>query len=197
PQVYLPHQQVDDQWLTWYAPKDLVVRSAAEPGALFPAIRRIIQEADPEQPIADMRTLAEIVTADTAPRQAQVRVLGAFAVLAFLLAAVGIHGLLSFTVSQRTQEIGVRMALGARRSNILAMVLRETVALTAAGVAFGAAGGYAAGQAMQALLAGVTPGDAMIFSAAIGLALAMTMVGSLVPSVRAVRVDPASVIRND
>ncbi len=197
PQVYLPDQQVDDNWLTWYAPKDLVVRSAAAPEALLPAVRRILQSADPEQPISDTRTLAELVEADTAPRLAQVRVLGAFAALAFLLAAVGIHGLLSFSVSQRKQEIGVRMALGAQRVNILAMILRESFVLAAAGVACGVAGGYAAGRAMEALLAGVTPADTTIFCAAVTLSLGMTMLGSLIPSLRAVRVDPASVIRNE
>jgi putative ABC transport system permease protein len=197
PQVYLPDQQVDDSWLTWYAPKDLVVRSASAPEALLPAIRRSIQNADPEQPISDVRPLADIVEADTAPRQAQVRVLGAFAALAFLLAAIGIHGLLSFTVSQRTQEIGVRMALGAQRFNILAMVLRESFALAAAGVVCGVACGYAAGRAMEALLAGVTPADTSIFCAAVALSLGMTMLGSFIPSLRAVRVDPASVIRNE
>ena len=197
PQVYLPDQQVEDRWLTWYAPKDLVVRSASAPEALLPAVRRILQDADPEQPISDVRTLADVVAADTAPRQAQVRVLGAFAALAFLLAAIGIHGLLSFTVSQRTQEIGVRMALGAQRFNILAMILRESFALAAAGVACGVAGGYAAGRAMEALLAGVPPADTTIFCAAVALSLGMTMLGSLIPSLRAVRVDPASVIRNE
>jgi ABC-type antimicrobial peptide transport system permease subunit len=141
--------------------------------------------------------LADIVEADTASRRAQVRVLGAFAAVAFLLAAVGIHGLLSFSVSQRRQEIGVRLALGAQRFNILVMVLRESVALAGAGVVLGVACGYAAGQAMEALLVGVTPGDATIFCSAVGLAMGMTVVGSLVPSLRAVRVDPASVIRNE
>jgi predicted permease len=197
PQVYLPYQQVDDAWLTWYAPKDLVVRSSVEPEALLPAVRRIIQNADPEQPISDVRTLADLVGADTAPRQAQVRILGAFAAVAFLLAAVGIHGLLSFTVSHRRQEIGVRMALGAQRTNILAMVLRESLLLAVAGVVCGVACGYAAGRTMEALLAGVTPADATIFCAAAGLSMGMTMVGSFIPSLRAVSVDPASVIRND
>jgi predicted permease len=197
PQVYLPYQQVDDAWLTWYSPKDLVVRSAAGPEALLPAIRRIIQSADPEQPVSDVRMLADIVEADTASRRAQVRVLGAFAAVAFLLAAVGIHGLLSFSVSQRRQEIGVRLALGAQRFNILVMVLRESVALAGAGVVLGVACGYAAGRSMEALLVGVTPGDAAIFCSAVGLAMGMTVVGSLVPSLRAVRVDPASVIRNE
>lgn len=197
PQVYLPYKQVLDGWLTWYAPKDLVVRSLADPMSLMPAIRRIVHDADPEQPISDARTLVDIVETDTAPRLTQVRVLGAFAGIALLLAGIGIHGLLSFTVSNRRQEIGVRIALGAQPSDILRMVLRESVILAMVGVILGAAVAYAVGWTMQALLAGVTPGDAPAFLIAVGLALSMTMIGSLAPALRAVRVDPTTAIRSD
>jgi len=195
PQVYLPYKQVPDGGLSWYAPKDLVIRSFTQTGTLLPALRRIIRSADPEQPVSDVRMLAEIVEADTAPRRVQVRVLGAFAAVAFLLAGIGIHGLLSFTVSHRAQEIGVRMALGAQSSDIFGMVLRQSLLLAGAGVVLGVALGYAAGRAMQALLAGVTPGDTAAFAAAVGLSLVMTMLGSFLPALRAVRVDPATVTR--
>lgn len=197
PQIYLPYKQVLDGWLTWYAPKDLVVRSLMDPMVLLPTIRRIVRNADPEQPISDERTLAEIVETDTAPRLTQVRVLGAFAGIALLLAGIGIHGLLSFTVSNRRQEIGVRIALGAQPSDILAMVLREGILLAMAGVILGAGLAYAVGWTMQGLLAGVTPGDAPAFLLAVGLALMMTMIGSLAPALRAVRVDPTTAIRSD
>jgi len=91
PQVYLPYRQVPDRELVWYAPKNLVIRSAAEPAELLPAIRRIIGRADPELPVSAVQPLSEIVAAQTAPRRLQLRVLGAFALLAFLLAGVGIH----------------------------------------------------------------------------------------------------------
>jgi predicted permease len=195
PQVYVPYQQVPDGGLVFYAPKDLVIRASGDPRLLSPAVRRIIQRADPEQPISDIRTLAEIVEADTAPRAIQVRIIGAFAALAFLLAGLGIHGLLSFTVSARSAEIAVRIALGAQPRNILKIVLHESVMLAAAGVALGVALAYAAGRAMQALLAGVTPGDTATFLAAAGLCFLMTLAGSLVPSLRALRVDPITAIR--
>ncbi|HVT17813.1 MAG TPA: FtsX-like permease family protein [Thermoanaerobaculia bacterium] len=197
PQVYLPCRQVADARLIFFIPKDLVVRSMAAPATLLPAIRRIVRAVDPEQPISDVRTLAEIVKDQTASRAVQARVLGAFAAIAFLLAGIGIYGLLSFVVSQRAHEIGVRMALGARAEDVLAMVLRRSALLAAAGIVPGVALAYAAGRAMAALLAGLNPGDAATFLAAVGLCLLMTIAGSLWPALRAVRVDPIAVIRNE
>jgi len=195
PQVYLPYKQVQDGDFSFYGPQDLVVRSSASTGTLLPAIRRIIRAADPQQPVSDERTMAQIVEEETASRSAQVRVLGVFAAIAFLLAGVGVHGLLSFTVSRRAQEIGVRIALGAQSSAIVKMILRQGLVLAAAGVLPGVGLAYAAGRAMQALLAGVEPGDAPTFAAAVGLCLSMTISGCLWPALRAVRVDPITAIR--
>ncbi|MCU1234483.1 MAG: hypothetical protein JWP63_2450, partial [Candidatus Solibacter sp.] len=139
PQVYLPYLQVGDGDIITYAPKDLVVRLSTPPAAVLPALRRIIAAADPEQPISDVRMLTDVVDGETAPRVVQLRVLGAFAAIAFLLAAIGIHGLLSFTVSTRKQEIGVRLALGAQRSTILRMILRDGARLSAFGAIVGGA----------------------------------------------------------
>ena len=133
PQVYLPYKQVPEDWLIGYSPRDLVIRSTLKPEALLPAVRRIIVEADPQQPISDVQTLSQIVEEQTAPRRMQVRVLTAFALVAILLAGIGIHGLLSFTVSNRAQEIGVRIAIGAQTRDILRMVLRESAVLVGVG----------------------------------------------------------------
>jgi len=141
--------------------------------------------------------MSEVVEGETASRSLQLRILGAFAVVAILLAGIGIHGLLSFAVSQRLHEIGVRIALGASSSDVLRMVLRQGVALAAAGVALGAILAYAAGREMEALLAGVKPADALTFLTAIGLCALMTLLGSLLPAARAVRVDPIAVIRSE
>ena len=197
PQAYLPYRQVQDGWVIGYAPKDLVIHSASGPGTLLPAVRRIIRSADAEQPVSDVRTMADIVEEQTASRAAQVRVLGAFAAIAFLLAGVGIHGLLSFAVSRRTQEIGVRIALGARPGGIVGMIVRQGALLAGAGVLPGIALAYAAGRAMEGLLAGVKPGDAVTFASAIGLCLLMTVLGSLLPALRAVRIDPITAIRSE
>ena len=188
---------------SFFMPKDLVIRTAraardaGEPGTLLPAVRRIVRAADPEQPISDVRTLSEIVADETASRAVQVRVLGAFAAIAFLLAAIGIYGLLSFAVAERAHEIGVRMALGARAGEILGMVLRQGALLAVAGAIPGAALAYAAGRAMASLLAGLDPGDLATFLTAVGLCLLMTLFGSLWPALRAVRVDPIRVIRKE
>jgi predicted permease len=195
PQVYLSSRQMRDRYLVWYAPKDLAVRTAVSPTSLTAAIRAIIHDADPQQPVSDLQTLTEIVESNTASRRVQARVLGAFAAIALLLAAVGIHGLLSFSVSQRTQEIGVRMALGAKSGQILSLILGESIRLAIAGVVLGAGLGYGAGRAMQSLLAGLDPGDAATFATAMALAVILTLAGSLIPTVRAVRVDPAVAVR--
>jgi putative ABC transport system permease protein len=196
PQIYLPLTQ-SDAVSQFYAPKDLVVKSSLPPSSLVPAIRAIIGRADPQQPISEVRPLNDIVELETAPRRVQVRVLAAFAAIAFLLAGVGLHGLLAFNVSQRAREIGVRMALGAERRSILGMVVGRSLALTTVGLVLGAALALATARAMQALLAGVSPADLMTFTGAVTLSLVMTVGGSLLPALRAMRVDPITVIRTE
>jgi predicted permease len=195
PQVYLSHQQVADGAIIGYTPKDLAVRASGDPLTLLPSIREIVRRADPQQPISDVRLLSDIVEGETAPRRVQVRVLSAFAAAAVLLAAIGLHGLLSFTVSSRALEIGVRIALGARSADILSLVLRDALRMAALGLGLGLALAYATGRGLSAVLAGVGPGDGLTFLAAIGLSAVMTLVGSLVPALRAVRVDPLAVMR--
>ncbi|MBK5256805.1 MAG: ABC transporter permease [Vicinamibacteria bacterium] len=197
PQVYLPYQQVADGAVPFYAPKDLAIRSSLDSASLLKAVREILRRADPEVPISDVRTLGAIVEAETSPRSAQLRVLGAFALIAILLAGIGIHGLLAFGVSTRLQEIAVRIALGAARGDILRLVVRDGAQLAVAGVAVGAFGAYAAGRGLAALLAGVSPADLPTFMAAAGIVGVMTLLGSLLPALRAVRVNPTAVMRSE
>jgi len=197
PQVYLPYKQVPDNSIIFYVPKDLVVRSSQDPASLVPDIRRIVREADPELPVSDVQQLADIVVSETALRRTQIMVLAGFAGLSLLLAGIGIHSLLAYGVSQRTGEIGVRIAMGARSQDILQMVVREGIVLASVGSVFGLAAAYAAGRMMEALLAGIQPDDAMTFLAGVGLALAITVTGSLLPALRAARVDPSEALRAD
>jgi ABC-type antimicrobial peptide transport system permease subunit len=136
-----------------------------------------------------------MVAGDSAPRAIQGRVLGTFAIVALLLAGIGIHGLLSFAVSHRKQEIGVRNALGAQPTRILGLVMQEGVVLAAIGIALGTAAAYVAARLMESLLAGVKPDDPSTFVTGVGVVPLMTIAGSLVPAVRAVLVDPMAAIR--
>jgi predicted permease len=197
PQVYMPYTQLDDQSFPFFTPKDLAIRSDASTDALVPMVRSIVRGADPEQPVSNIRTMGEVVARQTESRTVQVRVLAAFAVIALVLAAVGIHGLLAFTVSQRRHEIGVRMALGAEPERIVSGILRQSALLALCGVAPGVAIGYAGGRAMESLLVGVTPGDGLTFAAAAALCAVVTLAGSWTPARRAVRVSPAAVFRGD
>ena len=195
-QIYFPAEQLGTT-STYYAPRDLVIRASGNPTTLGPELRRIIREADPEQAVADVRLLEDVVASQTAPRRDQVIVLGTFASMAFLLAAVGIHGLLAFTVSARTQEIGVRVALGAARGNILGMFLRQGVVLGVAGVALALPLAYLAARGIGALLFGVEPADPLIYVSVAILAMVMTLAGSLRPAIRAATIDPAITIRTE
>ncbi|HEX8945046.1 MAG TPA: ABC transporter permease [Gemmatimonadaceae bacterium] len=195
PQLYLPYEQVDSGSLVFYTPKDLVVRSSSPPATLLPQIRRIVRAADPSQPISDVRTMEEIVANETTSRLGQLRVLGMLAAIALLLAAVGIHGLLSFTVSRRTQEIGVRVALGAESRQIMNMVIREGLLLSLAGVVPGLAIAYAAGRGMEALLVGVRPNDPIALTVAIAATCLTALLGCARPAMRASRIDPNEALR--
>ena len=195
PQVYLPFRQVADGDMIGYIPRWLLVRTTSQPEAVAAPIRAVIRQIEPTLPVNDVATMTEVVERDTASRAAQVRVLAAFAVIAFVLAGIGIHGLLSFSVSQRAQEIGVRMALGAQSGDILHLIVRRSVMLALAGVIPGVVLAYIAGRSMEALLAGVKPADGPTLLAAVGLSALMTMVGSVLPTLRALRVDPITALR--
>ncbi len=195
PQVYLPYKQVPDGWLIGYVPRDLVIHSSQAPETLVPAVRRIIANADSQQPISNIRTMEQIVAGETESRVVQMRVLITFTALAILLAGLGIYGLLSFTVSLRQQEFGIRMALGAGRADISRMVLRQGAVLAVSGLAPGLALAYLAARLLQSLLAGVKPDDAATFSLAAALCLVTALSGALVPALRAIHIDPSAVMR--
>ena len=201
PQVYLPYQQQRDNSTLGYIPKDLVVRLDNERAGekqmadLATAIRRVVASVDPDQPIADIQPLAAIVDGETAPRAVQVRVLGAFAALACLLAAVGLHGLLAYVVSARTREFGIRLALGAEPGEILTLVAKRGLLLGIAGVAVGLTAAYIAGRWMESLLVGVSPADALVLAIAVSLSVGMTLAGSLLPAMRAARTSPMEAMR--
>ncbi|MBY0502561.1 MAG: ABC transporter permease [Bryobacteraceae bacterium] len=197
PQMYFAHAQMPDRAFVWFAPKDFMVSASVDPLTLLPAIRRIVAQADPVQPLSDIQTLTGLVEDETAARRTQIWVIGLFALVAFLLAAVGIHGLLSFAVAQRTQEIGLRRALGAQARQVAGLVFGEALTLSLLGSVAGIAAAYAVGKTMEGLLFGVSPADPWAMGAAAGLAVLMTVAGSLRPALRALGVDPAVALRSN
>jgi predicted permease len=197
PQIYLPAQQIADARPATFDPKDLVIRHSGEPDVLLTSVRQIVRAADPDQPISDVQTLEDVLARDVASRRGQLQVLGVLAVVAVLLSGVGIYGLLAYTVSQRSREIGVRLALGAAPAQVGRMIFADGLRLALIGIAPGIIGAYAAARGMSALLFGIAPGDPATFGAAIGLALLMTLAGSVVPALRAVRVNPNSVLQSE
>jgi predicted permease len=197
PQMYLPYRQVKDGDIIGYIPKELVVRTSARPESYVDVIRQIVARADREQPVSNIRTMTDILSDDTAARVTQARLLGVLAAIALLIAGIGIHGLLTYNVSRRLPEIGVRRALGAQVSEVVGLVVREGVVLAAAGIAIGALAAYGAARSMSALLAGIRPADPLTFSIASVLCLATVLVGCARAALRAAHVDPARALRVD
>jgi putative ABC transport system permease protein len=178
-----------------YDPKELVIRHSGRGMSLVPSIRQIVRAIDPEQPISDVRALDEVVAGETAARRAQLRVLAALTVVALLLSGIGIHGLLAYTVSQRSQEIGVRLALGAEPASVARLILSDGMRLAALGILLGVPAAYASARGMSTLLFGLEPSDAITFVVAVGLTLLVAFAGSLLPTLRALRVSPMLAMR--
>ena len=195
PQMYLPAPQAPETFPSGFDPKDLVIRHSGQSEPLVSAVRQIVQAVDPRQPISDVRTMDDVLAGDTAGRRAQLQVLGVLAVVAVLLSGVGIYGLLAYTVSQRSQEIAVRLALGADPARVGRMIFADGMRLAVMGVVPGVLGAYAAARGMSTLLFGVAPGDPATFATAVAVALLVTLAGSVVPALRAVRVTPMSLLK--
>jgi putative ABC transport system permease protein len=142
-----------------------------------------------------VRPMDDVIAGETASRRGQLQVLSVFAVVAILLSAVGIYGLLAYTVAQRSQEIGVRLALGADPARVGRMILADGMRLALFGIVPGVLAAYAAARGMSSLLFGVAPGDPATFATAVGVALLTVFAGTLIPAWRAVRLTPMSVLR--
>ena len=162
-QIYFPAEQLG-RVSTYYAPKDLLIRAASNPAALAPAVRSIVRDADPAQAVSDIRLLDDILATQTSPRATNSPCSGRSPPSLSCWQRLGIHGLLSFTVSSRLQEVGVRVALGAARSGILRMFLNQGLALGLAGVVVALPLAYPAARGMKALLFGVEPADPLIYA---------------------------------
>ena len=173
----------------------VVVRTATDPVALAPAVADVIRKEASNLPVTHVQTMNELLDGSTSPRRFSAMLVGVFALLAVLLAAVGIYGVMSYTVSQRTQEIGVRMALGAQAGDVRRMILVQTIKLTAAGVAIGLAGAFGVARFLTSLLFGVGTHDPVTFLTVAGFLILVAMVAAYVPAQRAMRVDPIVALR--
>jgi predicted permease len=173
----------------------MVVRTQGDPRTLIGPVRVEVQRLDPGLPVFDAKTMEEHMGISLFPARVAAALLGAFGLLALMLAAVGLYGVMSFAVAQRTHEIGVRMALGARPRDVLVMVIRQGMTLAALGVALGLLGAYLSARALDAVLYGVGPTDPVTFGA-VTLALgAVALLACLVPARRATKVDPMEALR--
>jgi putative ABC transport system permease protein len=180
-----------------YLDTNLVVRTSQDPLSAVAAIRSRIQQLDPNQPLADVKTMDDVLAESLAPQRAPAWLFGGFSAIALFLAAIGIYGVLSYFVVQRRQEIGVRMALGAQRSNVLRLILGQGARLIAIGIAIGIVGGVWAARALTSLLFGVKSTDLPTFIAVSVLLASLALVACAVPALRATRVDPLVVLRNE
>jgi predicted permease len=179
----------------YFAPRDLAVKVSGKPLDYAAAVRRAIWSVDPNQAIADVQPLDSLVKKELVAQKAQLWLLASFAGLALLLAAIGLYGLLSHVVLQRTRDIGLRMALGARQTQVLGKVMSEGLRLVAIGLAIGMAGAAALTRVMQSLLFGVGSGDAPTYLLVALILCAVAAIACYVPARRATRIDPMVALR--
>jgi predicted permease len=174
-----------------------VVRCAVAPGSLVSALRRAAREIDPRQAVFAFRTMDEIREASLGGDRFALSMIATFAAIALVLCLAGIYGVMSYFVARRTREIGVRMALGATRGGILALVLRSALRLSAVGVALGLGGALAAGEVLRSILFGVRPTDPSTLALAAFAMLATAAAASYLPARRAAAVDPTTALRDE
>ena len=191
PEIYLPYAQHAVDEFT------VAVRTTGDPMAFAPALRRDVAAIDRELPIARIEPMTAVVGASVAERRFTMLLLSAFAAVAVALAAIGIYGVLAYLVSQRTQEIGVRLAIGAAPGDVARLFLREGARLTGIGLAAGFAGAAAATRVLSALLFGVTATDPATFGAVAGALALVALAAAYFPARRASRVDPMTALRTD
>jgi predicted permease len=189
-EMYVPYSQYE-----YFAPGYLAVKTTSDPLRFATTIRDQIWAVDKDQPVADVMPMQAIVDEELAPRQLQTTILAAFSGLALILASLGIYAVLSYAVAQRTQEIGVRIALGAQRGNVLRMIIGQGLALTFTGVAIGLGGALAVTRVFANLLYGVGASDPVTFLTVAVLLSGVALVACFVPAHRAMRVDPMVALR--
>ncbi|HEX7238001.1 MAG TPA: ABC transporter permease, partial [Gammaproteobacteria bacterium] len=192
PEVYVPLDQAAAPFL---GPSNLVVRADGDPLALAAAVRAAVWEVDPNQPVSDVRSMSQVLDFELANRNTQLTLIGAFAVLALVLAGVGLYGVLSYTVSQRTNEIGLRMALGAAERVVVGSVLRSALATALLGIGIGLVAAFALTRTIASFLYQTSPTDPATAAAVAGVLLVIAGLAAFVPARRAASVNPMTALR--
>jgi putative ABC transport system permease protein len=191
-QIYVPHAQ-DSHWNSM----GMVIRTAGDPSAFAATLRREVQSLDKDQPVYNLRTMDDVVMNSLGTRRVSMQLFAVFAGAALLLAAIGIYGVIAYTVTQRTHEIGIRMALGAQTGHVLGMVVREGMTLIIIGVGVGLLGAIALAKAIASLLFGVGSTDLPTMLAVILILGVVGFIACLLPARRATRVDPVQALRTE
>jgi putative ABC transport system permease protein len=189
--IYLPNAQLEQSFL------HLVVRTETDPNALVPTLSRELRALDPDLPLADLRTLDEILTSSVSSRRLQMNALGLFAAIATALAAIGIYGVISYTVSQRFHEMGIRMALGAKPTDVMSLVVKRGTLLTMVGASLGIVLALATTRLLSSLLFGVTTTDVTTFISTPLLLAGVALLACLIPAYRAMKADPVDALRHE
>ncbi|MBL8204842.1 MAG: ABC transporter permease [Blastocatellia bacterium] len=192
-EMYFPYSQIKSH--PFFAPRDLVIRATVEPDSLVAAVRSAIHAVDPNQPLSSIRTMEAVFGEHTKVRRMGMFLLTTFAALALLLAMLGIYGVLSYFVTQHTQEIGVRLALGADSKSIFALVLKRGLMLTGIGVAIGLGASFALSRLLRSLLFEVSAADPLTYVGVALLLLTIAVLACVVPARRAAKVDPMIALR--
>jgi len=196
--VFIPVGQVDDEVMRTarsFVTMKFAIRTANNPLSLSAAVRAEMRRVDAALPIAKIRTLEQVVSRSLASDRFNLTVLGLFAVIGLALAAVGIYGVISYTAAQRTQEIGIRVALGASKRQVLKLILGQGMVLTAIGVGIGLAGALLLTRAMTNFLFGVRPTDPVTFVSVAMFLIVIALLACYVPARRATRIDPMTALR--
>jgi putative ABC transport system permease protein len=197
PEVYIPQRQGFSNLGTGLARSlSIVVRTTLDGAAIAPAVRATVSVIDPQQPLGPIRPMEELITDSVGTYRLNFVLVSVFAAIALFLTAAGLYGVMSYIVTQRTREIGVRMALGATRGQVLLLMLRQAGTITLLGIAVGVTGALAATRMMASLLFGVSAADPFIYAAVSALLAAVALLAVAVPSNRATRVDPLSALRD-
>jgi putative ABC transport system permease protein len=189
PMVYWPHAELV------YGGMTMMLRTNGDPTSLAPAVRGVIRSLDPQQPIGEISTMESLLSVSVARARFSASLLTVFSIVALVMAAVGIYGVMSYTVLQRTHEIGVRMALGAQRADVLNLVLKKGIVLGAVGVVVGLAASFALTRLIATLLFEVTTTDARTFAAVAAGLFLITLLACYLPARRATKVDPLKALR--